>query len=52
MGIINFFNNWFFNDFDEVVSWIVCGGAAWTLVVFVFNLSFSIIYDFIRGGKR
>lgn len=52
MDVINFFQTWFFYDYDEVVSWIVCGGAAWTLVVFVFNMIFSTIYDFVRGGRH
>lgn len=52
MDIIKFFYNWYFNDFDEVVGWIICGGAVWTFVVFVVNTIFSIIYDFVRGGKR
>lgn len=52
MDVIKFFGNWFFEDYDQVVGWIIVGGAYWTLVVFVFNMIFSIIYDFVRGGKR
>ena len=52
MDFVKFFHNWFFNDYQDVVTWIMYGGAAWTVVIFVFNVIFSIILDFVKGDKR
>ena len=46
MDFVKFFHNWFFNDYQDVVTWIMYGGAAWTVVIFVFNVIFSIILFF------
>lgn len=52
MDFVKFFHIWFFNDYQDVVTWIMYGGAAWTVVIFVFNVIFSIILDFVKGDKR
>lgn len=52
MDFVKFFHNWFFNDYQDVVTWVMYGGAAWTVVIFVFNVIFSIILDFVKGDKR
>lgn len=52
MDFIQYFNPWYFNSFEDVCSWIIHGGAVWTIVIFVFNIIFSIIYDLVKGGRR
>lgn len=51
MDFVRFFHNWYFADFEEVCTWIMYGGCAWTVVIFVCNLIFSVIDYFIRGGR-
>lgn len=52
MDFLFFFRNWYFDSYDQVVSWILTGGAFWTITIFVFNLIFSIISDFIKRGRH
>ena len=52
MDFLQLFNPWYFNSYEDVTTWIIYGGAAWTVVVFVFNIIFSIIYDFVKGGRH
>lgn len=42
----------YFNSFDDFASWIFCEGSWWTLFIFILNVIFSIIYDFVGRVRR